>query len=255
MQEGCVEQWQARFKVVPLPAIPAGTLPQGLPFKLPTKNPFLPDSRSVSRVIDPLARHCVLQPPAQLVATPTLRLWHLQATFVPPEAHVRSACRCWATKLQICDLCCSLVPQAQAVRRVIECSSHCTCSHDVAYSRQSGAGCATSSCNVPSAVQVCIRLMSPAFRNAPLAELLETMWLEEVTSVCSYSDPAGFHLHFSGSRGCSEHMVGSAPYCDGLFVQVWGVGPLSWHVSDSYGRLDQHFAFRMRHLMVAARTS
>ena len=94
VQEGCVEHFQTRFKVVSLPAIPTDTLPQGLPFQLPSRNPFVPDAGAAATGVDnvdPLARRWVMQPPALLVAEPTLRLWHLQATFVPPEVHVRSA--------------------------------------------------------------------------------------------------------------------------------------------------------------------
>ena len=91
VQEGCAERSRARFKVVPLPAIPADSLPQALPFQLPSRNPFLPGAGAAATDIDPLARRCVMQPPALLVQEPTLRLWHLQATFVPPDLHVRSA--------------------------------------------------------------------------------------------------------------------------------------------------------------------
>ena len=83
---------------------------------------------------------------------------------------------------------------------------------------------------VASALQVHIQLTSPAFQNALLAELLETMWLAELTPMCSYMGTAGYELDFSDRRGHSAHIAGymmqSAPYFDGLFLHVWGVGCL-----------------------------
>ena len=81
---------------------------------------------------------------------------------------------------------------------------------------------------VPNAVQVHIRLTSPAFQNAALAELLETMWIRELTPVCSYSDQVGFEVDFSHRRAQWERVTERAPYCDGLFVQVLGVQLCSW---------------------------
>jgi hypothetical protein len=91
VQEGYAEHSRAHFKVIPLPAIPADSLPQGLPFQLPQQNPFMSDASAAAQDVDPFARQCVLQPPTLLAATPKLRLWHAQAALVPPQIHVRSA--------------------------------------------------------------------------------------------------------------------------------------------------------------------
>ena len=80
---------------------------------------------------------------------------------------------------------------------------------------------------VPSAMQVHSRLTSPAFQNALLAELLETMWVEELAPVCSYMYTAGYDFDFNDRRGHAAHITGDmvqhAPYFDGLFLHVWGM--------------------------------
>ena len=67
-----------------------------------------------------------------------------------------------------------------------------------------------------------MRLTSPDFSNATLAELLQAMWADALGPVEAYGTAAGFDVEFSTERGAEGD---AAPCCDGLVVKVTGVLP------------------------------
>jgi hypothetical protein len=71
-------------------------------------------------------------------------------------------------------------------------------------------------------VQAHVRVMSPAFADAPMARLLEQAWWQACAPAASYIAAAGYTVSFDERRSGDNS---SAPYSEGLFLSFQGPAP------------------------------